>query len=241
MPFKKQFTRVFSALGALVALSGGLARADEIAVESERVTLAMLLPALAGTELGALDLAAAPLPGESSVIRASDVRAKLRESGRDARGLQIPKSTRVSRHAKELAATELEALVHQALAPRVAPCVVEQLSQLPPMVVAKGEFELEAEPLARKASGRTNVALSLRQGERTQRISMQAVLHCPEPVIMPGAQIKLIAIVGRVSVTAPGVAAQPGRVGDEIRVTNQITKKSLKGRVRDAQSVEVIP
>ena len=43
-----------------------------------------------------------------------------------------------------------------------------------------------------------------------------------------------------VDVCAPGVANQPGRVGDEIRVTNSMSKKSLIGRVLDAQSVEVV-
>jgi hypothetical protein len=240
MPVRTPFSRGLCALSALVALSASQVRADDIAVESERVTLAMILPALEGTDLGSLDLAASPLPGESQVIRASDVKAKIKESGRDARGLAIPKSTRVVRHAQRIETSALDGLVRQALAPRVAPCAIDQLSALPALTVAAGEFELEAEPLPRKASGRTNVALSLRQGDRTQRISMQAVLHCPEPVIMPGANVKIVARVGHVSVTAPGVAAQPGRIGDEIRVTNQITKKSMKGRVIDAQSVEVV-
>lgn len=240
MPTNKQF---FSSLCVAVALFvqlRGVARADEIAVESERVTLAMILPALEGTELGGLDLAPAPLPGESSVIRASDVKAKLKASGRDARGLAIPKSTRVTRHKKSLDAQQLDALAKTALAPRVAPCNVESLSAMPPMTIADGEFELEADALPRKQSGRTNVSITLRQGERTQRLSMQAVLSCPEPVVMPGASVQLTVRYGAVRVSAPGIANQPGRVGDEIRVTNQLTKKSLRARVLNAQSVEVI-
>jgi hypothetical protein len=230
----------FLALLALSVLSHSQARAEDIAVESERVTLAMILPALEGTELGALDVAPAPLPGESSVIRSSDVKAKLRESGRDARGLAIPKSVRIVRQAKKLEQRDLDELVKTALAPRVAPCDIEQLSTLPALTVAAGDFELDAEPLARKQSGRTNVTIKLTQGDRVQRISAQAVLSCPEPVVMPGASIRLVVNAGAVHVSAPGVANQPGRVGDEIRVTNQLTKKGLRGRVLDAQSVEVI-
>jgi len=236
----KSVARGLQAL-ALLALSHGVAHADDIAVESERVTLAMILPALLGTELGALDVAPAPLPGESSVIRASDVKAKLKESGRDPRGLAIPKSVRIVRHEKKLGKSELDALVKRALAPRVAPCDVTQLSALPELTLAAGEFEVEAEPLPRKASGRTNAVITVRQGEQVQRISAQAVLSCPEPVVMPGAQLRLVVHYGAVHVSAPGVAAQPGRVGDEIRVTNQLTRKSLKARVIDAQSAEVIP
>lgn len=237
----KPFARVVCALLTLFVLSHASARADEIAIEGERVTLAMILPVLQGSELGTLDVAPAPLPGESSVIRASDIKAKLRESGRDARGLAIPKSVRVVRHEKQLAVSELDERVKAALAPYVAPCSVEQLSRLPELTIAAGDYEIEAEPMPRKASGRTNAVVTVRQGERTQRISAQAVLSCPEPVVMPGAQVRLVVNMGAVHVSAPGVVHQPGRVGDEVRVTNQLTKKSLKGRVIDAQSVEVTP
>lgn len=240
MPTNVFFCRALCAAFALFALVR-VAHADDIAVQGERVTLAMILPALEGTDLGALDLAPAPLPGESRVISASDVKAKLRESGRDVRGLAIPRSVRVVRHAQTLGASELDELAKKALATRVAPCNVDQLSTLTPLTIAEGAFELEAEALPRKTSGRTQAALTLRQGERTQRLSVQAVLSCPAPVILPGAQVKLIAVAGAVRVSAPGIANQPGRVGDEIRVTNQITKKSLKARVLDAQSAEVIP
>lgn len=230
-------------LAAALLLSSPLAsaHAEDITVESERVTLAMILPVLEGSELGTLDIAAAPLPGEASVVRASDIKAKLRESGRDERGLSLPKSVRIVRYAKKLEARELEELVKSAVAPRVAPCDVEQLSQLPPLTLSTSGYEIEAEPLARKASGRTNVIITVRQGERVQRISAQAVLSCPEPVVMPGASVRLVVHAGMVHVSAPGVVNQPGRVGDEIRVTNSLTKKSLRGRVIDAQSVEVLP
>jgi hypothetical protein len=240
MPTNKQFLSSLCASVALFVQLHGAARADDIAVETDRVTLAMILPALEGTELGGLDLAPAPLPGESSVIRASDVKAKLKASGRDARGLAIPKSTRVIRHKQTLDAKQLDDLAKRALAPRVAPCNVEQLSVLPPMTLAEGDYELTADALPRKQSGRTSVMVSLKQGERVQRISLQAVLSCPEPVILPGAQVRVSLHYGAVHVSAPGVAAQPGRVGDEIRVTNQLTKKSLKARVIDAQTVEVV-
>jgi hypothetical protein len=213
---------------------------DAVNVDGERVTLAMIVPALSGTELGELDLAPAPLPGETSVIRASDVKAKLKESGRDARGLLIPKSVKLVRKKRMVEAKELDALVKAALAPRVAPCNVEELSTLSAITLGEGAFEVEADAMPRKQSGRTAAMVTLRQGERKQRLSIQAVLTCPDPVIQPGAQIRLIVIRGAVHVTAPGVANQPGRVGDEIRVTNSLSKKALIGRVRDAQSVEVV-
>ena len=58
--------------------------------------------------------------------------------------------------------------------------------------------------------------------------------------MMPGAEVRLILNSGAVHVSAPGVAHQAGRVGDEIRVTNSLSKKSLMARVIDANSAEVI-
>lgn len=231
---------LYALLVGFAVFASSAARADDIAIEGDRVTLAMILPALAGSTLGALDVGPSPMPGQSSVIRASDVRAKLKEGGHDARGLAIPKRVRLVRRAKKLEEAELAERVMAALAPSVAPCDIEQLSSLPALTIAAGDFELEAEALARKATGRTNVVVVLRQGERVQRISAQAVLTCPEPVIMPGARVRLVVNVGAVHVSAPGVAHQPGRVGDEIRVTNQLTKKSLMARVLDGNSVEVL-
>ena len=216
------------------------ARAEEVAVEGERVTLAMLLPALVGSELGGLEIAAAPLPGAQSVIRASDIKAKLKESGHDPRGLAIPRSVRVVRRARSLEARELEDEVRKALGMQVAPCEIAEVSKLPKLTVGAGELAIEAEPMPRKASGRTTFSINVRQGERSQRISAQAVLACPQPVVMPGSQVRIVAISGPVRVTAPGVATQPGRVGDEIRVTNQLSKRGLRARVIDAQSVEVV-
>ena len=216
------------------------AHADEIAVESDRVTLGMILPALSGSDLGGIDIGAAPLPGAHSVIRASDIKAKLKENGRDARGLDIPRSVKVVRRARSLEGDKLEEMVRTVLAPQVAPCDVAQLSPLSAVTIGEGDFELEAEPVARKQSGRTQANITLRQGERSQRISAQAVLHCPDPVMLPGNTIRLVAVAGPVRVSAPGTANQPGRVGDEIRVTNQLTKRALKARVIDAQTAEVI-
>lgn len=223
-----------------VATFQAAARAEELAVEGERVTLSMLLPALSGSELGRLDIAAAPLPGAHTVIRASDIKAKLKEVGRDARGLAIPRSVRVVRRARSLEARELEDEVRRALAVQVAPCEITEVSKLPKLRLGEGEFLLEAEPMPRKQSGRTTFAIDVRQGERSQHISAQAVLACPAPVVLPGTQVRIVAISGPVRVTAPGVATQPGRVGDEIRVTNQLSKRSLTARVIDAQSVEVV-
>jgi len=230
-----------------LALAGGLsflalssARADELAVEGETVVLAALVPALEGTELGGLVVADAPLPGQSRVVRASDIKAMLKAQGRDARGLALPRSTRLTRASRNLSEAELGKRVREAVAAQVAPCTVAIVSTLPPVSLGAGEFEVLATSTPRRDSGRVPLVITLKQGERTQRISAQGELTCPLAVVHPGSSVKLIAIAGPVRVSAPATVNQAGRVGDEVRVTNQVTKMQLRGRVINAQTVEVI-
>jgi hypothetical protein len=98
-------------LGAAL-LAPAIASAQQTA---DRITLAEVLPALAGTDLGALDLGAAPVPGGTRVVRATDVRRALVAAGRDARGLDIPRTTRVSREASRLDQDAVERLVRPAV------------------------------------------------------------------------------------------------------------------------------
>jgi hypothetical protein len=107
--------------------------------------------------------------------------------------------------------------------------------------VGGGDYEVQTTVTPRRDSGRAPLAITVTQGERSQRISAQAELSCPEPVIQPGMSVKLVAIQGPVRVSASATAHQAGRVGDEVRVTNQVTKKQLRARVIDAQTVEVLP
>lgn len=223
---------------SLAALS--LAHAEDLAVEGERVQLYAVLPALEGTELGELVVADAPLPGESRVVRASDIKAVLKANGRDARGLDLPRSIRLVRKARNVSDTELAQRVRAAVASQIAPCQVQSLSTLPPVSVGGGDYEVEATLPPRRDSGRASLSITVKQGERSQRISAQAELICPEPVIQPGMNVKLVSVQGPVRVSAPATVHQAGRVGDEVRVTNQVSKKQLRARVIDAQTVEVL-
>lgn len=216
------------------------AYAEELAVEGETVELSMILPALAGTELGSMVVADAPLPGESRVVRASDIKALLKARGADARGLALPRSVRLVRRARSINEAELTKRVREAVASQIAPCQVASLSSLPTVSLGAGEYEVIAQTSARRNDGRAPLAITLKQGERSQRISAQLEVSCPAPVIQPGANVRLVVIHGAVRVSAPATAHQPGRVGDEIRVTNQVTKRQMRGRVLDGQTVEVV-
>lgn len=236
--------RFISALSLASSLSLAVllpASAEDLTVEGEQVPLYAMLPALEGTELGDLVVADAPLPGESRVLRASDIRAVLKANGRDARGLDLPKSVRLVRRARSVSQKELGERVKTALAAQVAPCTVESVSTLPAVTLGGGDYDVETEAAARRNSGRVGVVITLKQGERSQRISAQVELTCPQPVVQPGANVRAVYAHGVVRVSAMATVHQAGRVGDEIRVTNQATKKQLRARVIDAQTVEVLP
>lgn len=224
-----------------VCLGVSVVRADDVEISGDRITLAAILPALAGTELGEIDLGPAPLPGEARVVLAADVRSALRKSQRDERGLSIPKKVRVVRPERVLAQHEMEERARAALSEVLAPCAVVSLGTMAPETVVAGELTVTAEATVPRSSGRVSAMLKLTQGEWSVTRNVQAVVECPEPVVSAGANVRLIAWIGAVKVSAPGTASQPGRVGDEIRVTNSITRKSLRARVLDAQSAEVIP
>lgn len=227
-------------LGIHVGYPATRAHADAVFVSADTITLATILPALSGSDLGDLSIAKAPLPGETSVVHGSDIRAKLIQAGLDARGLAIPRSTRVSRRAQTVSADMLRERVTNALAPLVAPCNVGTLSSFAPITLGDGEFELSVDTTPRRMSGRSTFTMTLRQGTQSQVLHGQVEMSCPPPVVMPGATVRLTVRSGAVKVSALATAAQPGRVGDEIRVTNQLNRQSYRARVLDAENVELL-
>ena len=211
------------------------------ALAQEQIQLGEVIPALAGTELGQIPLGAAPPPGASRVVRRSEVLAALRRAGRDVRGLAIPRATRVRREARALDSEGLAELSRGAVRQALAPCTVDALTVRGDASVAQGPLEVEAEGQAPRSSGAAPVVVILRAGGREVRVPAQARVSCPAPVVAPGRRVRVIARFGAVEASAPGVARQPGRVGDVIRIQNLQTRSGLRARVIDADTVEVVP
>lgn len=218
----------------LAAPSSALAQADEI-------QLAEIVPALEGTELGAISIGPAPPPGASRLVRRSEVVSALRRAGRTADGLRIPRSRRIRRGARTLAPEELRDAASRAIAEALAPCNVEEITVRTPATVADGALSISADGNAPRRSGQAPVMIVLASGGRTTRVPAQARVSCPAPVIRPGAHVRLLARFGAVVASAPGVARQPGRVGDIIRVSSLQSRARLRARILDAERVEVLP
>lgn len=223
----------------LVAASVGLTSATATAQESDRIRLSELVPALAETELGRLPITAAPPPGGRVVVRRSDVLRALRAADRPTRGLVIPRRTVVRRDAEQLDPDTLAALAAPSAAEAMAPCRVSSLEVHGSATVPPGESHVTVEGRAPRSSGAAPVVLVV--GPRGLRVPAHARVECPAPVIAPGRRVRLEARYGNVVAAMPGIARQPGRVGDVIRVTSGPTRRVLRARVRDADTLEVVP
>lgn len=82
-------------------------------------------------------------------------------------------------------------------------------------------------------------------GKRTRRaIRVNSIIRGPmmetPPLIFKGDRVKLVAKIGALTVRTIGIAKNEGGKGDQIRVVNISSKKTVVGRVMDAATVEVV-
>lgn len=215
------------------------AQAQALRSQGSRIRLSELVPALAGTELGALDVGPAPPPGAHRVVYRAEVLRALRRAGRDRRGLAIPRRFRVTRRGRTVGGRELDGLARPAVGRALSPCRVETLTGAGQIRVPQGALEVSAEGQAPRRSGVVPVSLRLSADGFETRLPLRARVSCPPPLVRAGAQVQLLVRRGRVEARAPGIARQHGRVGDTIVVQNTRSRTRVSGRVLDAQTVEV--
>lgn len=205
------------------------------------VSLGEILPALAGTELGALAIVDAPPPGGVVTVRREDVRRALEAAGRSSEGLDIPSRTRIEREGEELDGDAIAALATSAVAEALAPCTADELTVRVGATVPAGEHTVSVEAPSVVRDGGVALTIILTTDGRSTRVSGQAHVTCPAPVIAPGQAVTVRVVAGSVVVTAAGVARETGRVGDRVRVRVEETDALLTGRVIDSHTVEVTP
>lgn len=206
----------------------------------ERITVAEVIPVLAGSEVGQLELGPAPAPGRSRTIHGRQIRAALRKAGVNARGIVIPKRTRITRQARTLAPEDIAALAAPSIDEALGACSPTAVLPRNEIHVAPGELSVEASAPRPTRSGRATVMVSISSAGTTVRAPVLVEYVCPPPVIRSGSTVTVVAVVGKVRASVPGIAAQHGRVGDRITVTNRLTGSRLLARVVDATTVEVV-
>lgn len=227
-------------LAGLLALGVVLALVPAAACAQDAIRLAEILPALEGTELGALTVAPAPPPGgERSVTRAEVLRA-LSEAGRTAEGLDVPRATRIRRDGEHLDEADLTRLARPEIERVLSPCDIGELTLRGEMDLPAGERHIEVERPARVDSGALAFTVRVAVGDFTGRVSGQTVLRCPAPDVTAGQAVTARVAIGSVRVTASAVCREAGRVGDVIRVHVDETRRLVRARVIDASTVEVV-
>lgn len=240
-PLRRALALVIVAASGVVAFGPASAQAPDGATEPDSVRLEEIVPALVGSELGATRVGPAPAPGTERRVTRDEVLRALAAAGRDARGLVIPRSVSVRRSLRTLDAATIDALLRPAVARALAPCELVDLRG--PTRLELGTSPPEIEPdiaLPLRESGSVSGMVRIREAGREQRIAVRATVRCPAPAVSAGARVQVIVRVGPVLASASGVARQPGRVGDVIRVTNEATRAALLARVVDGETVEVV-
>jgi hypothetical protein len=214
--------------------------AAPVACAQDRITLAEILPALAGSELGALDLAPAPPPGGVRVLSRPEILRAIAEAGRSAEGLDIPRTARIAREGEHLDAEALTRLAGPAVAEAMGPCEVSELAVRGEIDVPSGERSVEVDRPARLDGGAVAFSVRIGVGRFLGRVTGQAILRCPEPVVTPGTGVTARVAIGAVRVSARGVCREAGRVGDVVRVRIEDTGGLVEARVIDGSTVEVV-
>lgn len=226
---------------ALLLLAAAVAHADE-----GHILVSEVLPSLAGTELGAVPIAAAPLPGTTMVVRRGEVLRALDRAGFSGKDLDIPRATRVTREVVKLSKDTLLTESMPALALAAEPCELQTARISAYAKVVAGPRTISAE-LPKHGSGarattlHVTGAIFVESGGQRVRVPVMARLTCPPPEVSAGSQLTVVAAIGAVRASAPAEARQPGRIGEIIRVVNRATGASLRARIIDAQTAEVVP
>lgn len=232
--------RSLCALALLLAAAG--VRAQDAVASNDRILLQEVMPTFAGTPVGAVDVARAPAPGSSTTVHRADVQRALAQAGlrESVKAKDIPKSVKVSREAVRLTRDELSALAHESVVAAATPCDVGEVRYPSDVRVQAGPRTYRAEFNGLRTGSSTG-AVFIEAGGRETRVPVIATLVCPPPEIKPGTQVIAIAQVGPVKATAPAEARQAGRIGEIIRITNRATGASLRARIVNARTVEVVP
>jgi len=79
----------------------------------------------------------------------------------------------------------------------------------------------------------------LRRDMKAGNYLRQNMLAVP-PLIQKGDKVKLVARGGNIRIVTYGTAKESGGAGEQIRIENMTSEKTILGRVRDASTVDVI-
>jgi hypothetical protein len=206
----------------------------------ERIALEEVVPALTGTDMGAIDIGEAPALGLSRVVSRSEVLSALRKANRSPKGLDIPRSTRITRRVRQISTEEFSELVRMPIQEKIQPCQIQQLRAPDRIVLPEGPIGVTAEARPPLQGRATLAVVLLEAGSRKIRVPVRVSLQCPPPIIQPGSRVRIIVKVGNVVASTPGEARQQGREQDIVHVTRQTDRAEIRARIVDSETVEMV-
>ena len=211
-----------------------------VAWAQAKVLLHEIIPALAQSELGALEIGEAPAPGSSRTVRRREVLRALSAAGHSPRGLAIPRATRIRREEQVIEREQLARLIRPALERARAPWSVGQVRGQRSVTLPKGQVEVRTDARAPVRGRSLGAFVELRVGGQSRRLPVRAALQCPDPTVKVGSRVRIVVQVGNVRATATGVARQAGRVGDLVKVSRSDGHTTLLARVLSEDEVELV-
>jgi flagella basal body P-ring formation protein FlgA len=181
-------------------------------------------------EVGEVVVGRAPFPGQSRRVHRGYVLVRLRQAG-------IKDAVVVGAEEVEVR-TELEAAAEEPVRVLIAAVDIPYDE-----IISEDMLQVDVLPAGQTPSGALK-DLEEAVGKRSTRmlragsVLTDAVLDAP-PLIYRGQQVEILARVGDVSVSAPGIARADGRRGELIPVVNSLSNRIVQGVVLDGERVLV--
>lgn len=233
---------------AMASLASAVAQGEaeavvHLEVSAARVTLGDLVPEMPAP-WREVDLGPAPAPLQRRDIGAAEVAERVRRARLGEAPLAVPARARLRRTGTSISAPELQDLVRPGVLARLpAQAKLRSLSVANGVVVGGGHVEVEvAAPAPRE--GRQSVMARLRSADGVVAV-VPALLDVELPRtrvevrIERGQDVRVVVTAGSVVVRAMGVAQAAAALGESITVLPETGGRVLRGRVVDAQTVEV--
>ena len=194
-----------------------------------------------------IDLGHAPAPLGARRIDASEIRERVAEANLQPLPTALPAQLRVCRSGQQVRAPELQQRVRQALE-QILPqgSHAKRIHVTGSVVLPTGAYQTQLNPPRQWFSGRQNVNVELwsDQAETPVSLSVDVDISLPSKptavaAVSRGSTVTIIAEGPGVRVQSNGVAQEGGALGESIAVLPSNGMRVVRGRIRDAHTVEV--
>lgn len=237
-----------STLAATLCLSLPAHAQAERTIDRTRIHLSDVSEGFDG-ELAALDLGAAPTPGNSRTVPRSEVEAQLRAAGEDTKKLHMPASIVIRSAARRFSGAELTSLFQPQLAAALPRGIsLRQLKLTRTLVASPSVTVGEAHfPKIPKHEGELTVTatVELRQGDEVvARVPVTAIIdvsrEATRPALERGARVNVVIEHGGAKVSALALSMSDAELGEIILFRVASTQRVLHARVESADSARVV-